>query len=293
MPSAALLFAFLTPLLWAVMNVLDKYVVTYKVRTPEAFSFVIACVNLLFGALLALTLDWSRAPMGAFLAPLAVGILFAIDAYLYYLILDTEDTSHFIGVLYVYPVLIALFSFAFLGERLSPLGYAGMGLAVAGAVLLSVRIRKARLEASAWLLVLTVLVVAGYELLAKVATQRLPAAQALCVTTLAFWLAMLPLLLRRRVRAAVASESRNLGWALVTEALTFSALLCTYLAMAGLPASVASSIFTLQPLFVVLLERVAQARVGGMTKDERLLPKLGAIALIVAGVALLYVAELL
>ena len=62
--------------------------------------------------------------------------------------------------------------------------------------------------------------------------------------------------------------------------------------MAGLPATIVSSISSIQPLVVLFFERVFHQKAGKMTQDPVLGPKLIAILLIVVGVVMLYLSEL-
>jgi drug/metabolite transporter (DMT)-like permease len=64
-----------------------------------------------------------------------------------------------------------------------------------------------------------------------------------------------------------------------------------FFAMKSLPATIVSSIAAIQPLCVVVFENIVDRRMKKISKDVILLPKLGAIILIVAGLVLLYVSE--
>jgi hypothetical protein len=57
--------------------------------------------------------------------------------------------------------------------------------------------------------------------------------------------------------------------------------------MVGLPATIVSSIAAIQPLAVLIFEKIAQKLFGHMVKDSHILPKLIPISLIVIGVILL------
>ena len=84
------------------------------------------------------------------------------------------------------------------------------------------------------------------------------------------------------------SEMRNARWAFLTEALTFTGVMTSYLAMVTMPATIFTSVSILQVPFVLVMERIAHAHVGKMSKDELILPKMGGISLIVIGLAVMY-----
>jgi hypothetical protein len=47
----------------------------------------------------------------------------------------------------------------------------------------------------------------------------------------------------------------------------------------------------MQPLAVIVFERIAHAKYGNITQDVELLPKLGSILLIVIGIVVLYFSD--
>src|SRR5262249_52990992 len=122
----ALLFAFLAPIFWALMNVLDKFVLSEKVKNPLSFAAVAGIVNILYGFILALTLNWSNIGLQDVFSSIATGALLGLQFYVYFTILKHEDVSHFIGLTFVYPAIVAVLSFLFLHEKISATGYMGM-----------------------------------------------------------------------------------------------------------------------------------------------------------------------
>lgn len=290
--TPALLFAFLAPIVWALMNVLDKFVISLKVRNPLSFAAVAGIVNILYGGILALMLSWSNIGFQDILFSIVTGVLLGSQFYFYFNILQKEDVSHFIGLIFDYPVIVALCSFIFLDEKISAMGYMGMAFIVIGILLLSLRVKHLNLGKSAWMIVITMLLVAGYEFFAKIATTTLPQLNGIAVCSMALGFTILPVLFHKKTRMNFPHEIKNIKWALLSEILTFLAVFCIYFAMTGLKATFVSSISALQPLAVILFERIAHQRYGSITKDMALLPKLGAILLIVAGVVIMYISEM-
>src|SRR5918912_238984 len=96
--TAALLFAFLAPVFWALMNVLDKFVISEKVENALSFAAVAGIVNIFYGFILALTLSWSNIGFEAIVSPVLTGSLLGFQFYVYFIILKQEDVSHFIGL---------------------------------------------------------------------------------------------------------------------------------------------------------------------------------------------------
>ena len=286
-----LFFAILSPVIWGTMNILDKYVIANKVKRALGYAVVAGIVNLFLGIVLALFIDWSGMTAKDLLFPAIAGILLGLQLCFYFLILQKEDVSNLVGLIYTYPILIALLSYLFLNELLSLTAYIGIAITLAGTVVLSVRIRKVGLLVGSWIAIM-VLLVAFYEFFVKVATINIPEMNGIAVNIIFTGLTVMPLLLDRKTRNGFLSELKNIKWALLNESLTFSAVFVTYFAMAGLSATIVATIGTLQPIIVVFLERIVNFFTGNMTK-EKLLPKLLPIGMIVIGVILLYVSELM
>jgi len=275
------------------MNVLDKFVLSYKVRNPLGFAAAAGMVDILYGVLLASTLSWSNVGLQDILFPIVTGVLLGSQFYVYFNILQKEDVSHFIGLIFVFPFIVALLSFIFLNEKLSITGYLGMMIILVGVVLLSLRVKRLKLGKSAWMIVIMTLLTAGYEFFAKVATTNIPELNGISISSIALGLTILPVLLHKKTRNAFPYEMGNAKWAFISESLTFLAVLSLYFAMKDLKATLVSSIGAIQPLAVILFERIVHARYVEITKDVALLPKLGAILLIVIGIVVLYISELL
>jgi drug/metabolite transporter (DMT)-like permease len=273
------------------MNVLDKYVISQRVKNILSYAFLAGAVNVLLGAVLAFFLDWSGISLKDMLFPLAAGLLLGSQFYAYFRILSKEDVSNLIGFIYVYPILTAILSYIFLGEVISKSGYLGVGLILIGVLMLSIRLKKVKLSISFWWIMGMIIFVALYEFFIKVATINIPVMNGIAISSIGVGLAMVPVIMIAKVRKGLSTEMKNFKWALMIESFTFSAGFATYFAMNSLPATIVVSIAAIQPLAVLFFERIAGQFVGKMTKDKLILPKLAAITVIVIGVILLYISE--
>ena len=282
------IFAVLSPFFWGVMNIIDKYVLVKKVRKPASFIPVFGLVHLIAGIVIASFLDWSKVFPGDFFFPALAGILFGCQGYFYVFVMKTEDASHVIGLAYAYPLLLALLSFVFLREIIPLQGYIGVGIVIAGIVLLSFRFKKVKLAHAGRIIIWLIFLIALTEFFVKVASGKISGWQGLSINSFAVGITLLFALLNRKVRANFGSELKNIPWAFFSEIFTLFGTGTLYFAMAGLPATVVSSVGATQPLIVLFLERITERMTGKLTKDHALLPKLGAISLIVIGIALLY-----
>ena len=284
-----IIFALLVPLTWAIMNIFDKYSQVHKSNNHLSFAVVAGLMNIALGIIISLFLDWSSVELIDLIAPALAGTMLGIQAYVYYLIIKKEDVSHFIGLMFIYPVFVAILSFLFFSEVISFIGYLGMALTLIGSLTISVRLNKIKLKVSAWMIAGVIATVIAYDLLVKKAVTSIPALNGMAISCIFLGIAILPALLNSSVRKGFKFEIKNWHWAIYSEGLTFIAIGLTYLAMKGLPVTIVSSLGATQPLILLVLERIADRWHGKMMRDHLLLPKLGSILFIVAGVVLLYI----
>jgi uncharacterized membrane protein len=288
-----LLCAILSPFILGLMNILDKFVITKKVKRPMSFVIIAGLVNLSLGLLLAVFLDWSILTFKTLLFPALAGLLFGSQFFLYYRLLRKEDVSNVIGLVYVYPVVVAVLSFLFLEEQLSLFSYLGMALVLLGVLRLTIKKGSLRNLVIVWSVLPLMLVTAFAEFFIKQATTALPVLNGIAINHVIIGLVIMLGLVKKDIRSGVAKEFKNLKWALLNESLTFLGILTLYFAMNGLPATIVASIAATQPLTVLTLEYFANKAGFNISKNKDFKGKILPLLLIVGGVVLLYLPEAL
>ncbi|MFA6466558.1 MAG: EamA family transporter [Patescibacteria group bacterium] len=288
-----LIFAIISPFIFGLMNVLDKFVVSHRVKNPLSFVIVAGIVNFTMGIILSIFLDWSDITIKDLFFPAIVGLIFGLEFFLYYYILIKDDISNVVGMVYVYPIIVALLSFLVLNERLSAIAYIGMLFILLGVIFLSIKDKKIKLKMSLWMMISLIFIVALYEFFIKIATNNLPELNGIAISSICIGLAILPGLFNKKIRLGFPAELKNLKWAVLNESLTFLGILTTYFAMAGLPATIVSSIAATQPLTVLILESSANKVGIKMSIENNFSKKIIPILMIVIGVILLYSSEIL
>jgi len=283
-----LVCAILGPFIEGIMNTTDKYVLTHKVKRPLSYAIVAGVVNLFIGIVVALCLNWSGVTSyREILFPALAGAIFGTQFLIYYQLLSKEDVSTVIGLLYLYPIVVAILSYIFLAEKFTLLTYIGMGLIMFGGVRLSGRVAVFNIRFGL-LIAMLILLVALHEFFIKVATNSLPAINGLSISMITMGLTIFTGLFNKETRQGVLAEFKNLKWAAFCQTLTFMGMGAIYFAMAGLPATIVSTIAATQPLTVLLLEKAFHKCGVQICSDELLLPKLIPITAIVAGIFMLY-----
>jgi len=285
--SFALLFALLAPFMYAMTNVLDKYILAHRVRRAWGYIALTGLVNIAFAVIVGLLLDWSEVAPSALLFPIIAGVVGGLQTYCYLLVLHKEDVSYMLGFMFLYPALIAVASYFLLGEIIALWGYLGMLLILVGAVLLSIRFGKVKGGAGWWLIAGMTVLTAANVFLIKVSSSAIPALQGTVALSAAFGVTLLASVAHPRVWREFSKELHNVHWAAISEAFTMVGIACMFFAMA-LPATIVASLAGIRPLIVLMMERFVDTFGRRISRDHLLLPKLVPILLIVLGVVLIY-----
>jgi drug/metabolite transporter (DMT)-like permease len=285
--NLALIFAIASPLLFGIMNILDKYVVSHRVKKPMGFAVIVTLFTMIVGIIIALFVNWNGIDFNWLIFPLIVGVIGGINIFLYYTVMQKEDASHMVGLSYLYPIIVVLLSFFILNERLSWSGYLGLFLVLMGVVMISIRLKQIKLKAGLLMIVFLIILMAVWEFLIKIATINLSIWQAFAIVSIVNGVTASFFLLSPKIRSDFFSEIKNFKWSFLTETFTILGAITLYFAMSRLPATVVSSIAAIQPMAVLVYERIADKLIGKMQRDHLLLPKLGSIFLIVIGIILL------
>ena len=145
-------------LLLAVVNTLDKYVLTKWVRSPFVSVLVLGFIGLIAGGAVWLTRGFL--PMSAvniFLALLA-GICYLVSVTFYFKALKIEEMSRVVPLYYLSPLFILIFAALFLGEIFTFLNYLGIFALMIGAILVSSRsFLKINFNLAFWFMMVAVL----------------------------------------------------------------------------------------------------------------------------------------
>lgn len=140
-------------LIWAVVNIIDKFVVSKLVKNP--------LVPLIFLGIAYLSLT-------NILLALFVGVFYMITSMFYFKALSIEEASRINPLFFVSSIYILFLAAIFLGEKLSLSNYIGVFLLVGGAVLISLKsITNIGLGRAFWYMMLADIFLAVSSILTK------------------------------------------------------------------------------------------------------------------------------
>jgi len=286
--NLGLLLALLSALLYGLVNIFDKYIVSSRMRSPKSYIALVGIIHLIAGLALLFLLDLSKLTLNDYFIAIALGSLYGIQLLFYFILLSREDASNIIALDFSYPLITASLAFVLLSENIGAYGYVGMAVIMAGILSLKWRMKQTKSNTRVVVLMSMIATTGVYEFLMKVGVTNMDELAALSLNSIFAGLFVMSLLIQRATRADFLKyEIKNIKFAALSESVTIVAILFLLLAMARLPAAIAASITSIQPLIVLLGEFVLLRRVSKAVKDQRLLPKLISVALIVTGVVLI------
>ncbi len=147
-------YALTAAVLVAVVNVIDKTVLSKWMARPSGSFFAFGAIETLVGATALLALGVPRLPPAVLALALATGAAYAAATFGYFRAMKVEEASRVAPLYGLVPLATAVLAAVFLGEVFAPDRYFGVALLMLGALLLSLkRVRGWRFSKGvAWML---------------------------------------------------------------------------------------------------------------------------------------------
>ena len=122
------LFALLSAFLFAVANVVDKYILTKWVKNPAIPVIVLSFVGLVVSLFVFLVHHSSLLSVFNTILALIAGVLFVAAVVLYFKAVSIEEISRVVPLVYLSPLFILILGAILLGELFTPWKYFGIVL---------------------------------------------------------------------------------------------------------------------------------------------------------------------
>lgn len=287
------LLALAAAVIWALNNILDKFILTKKLRNPYTFNILTMIYDiipiLIIISLFSVTVShWS---IIAFLA----GMPIVPALFLYNKAMMFEEVSRVGSLTYIYPIFTAILGFAFLGESFGLLNYAGVILLTAGAVAISYKKSKS----GKFFISPALFLLLAYSMLWAAET----VASDYTLNFFGFWsfyawslagslsgglLMLVPSKKRKMFNADVRNcGRRTLSYVFLTSAIFYIGEILFVAALSAGPASLVSALSATEPLFILFFALLLSTFRPGILKEhtDRLtvMLKISAIAMIFLG----------
>lgn len=255
-----LFYALLSPIIYTVVNFIDKYVVEHRVKDYRAMPIYGSITGAVVGTLFWMITGYPALPLQDCLILFLSGSLTIWGAALYFNAMSRSETSVIILLLQSLPIFTLVFSFVLLGERLSFPQMIGFIFLMSASLLASFRKsrRRTKLDISFWLIIATNIFWAAAAVLVKFSVTNLSFSQILSYESWGIGLggvALLVLLPQTRSAFIQSAQKSSKGTLLIfftNELIFVGAKSITYYAYSIGPVSLVSVVNGIQP-FIGLL----------------------------------------
>ena len=132
-----ILFSILAALTWAIVNTVDKYILTKWVRKPIVPVMILGIIGVLASILVYLFHGFSTLSYLNIALAFVAGIFYILMNIFYFKAVKVEEISRVVPLFYLTPLFVLILAAIFLGEIFTPLKYLGIFLLVIGAILIS------------------------------------------------------------------------------------------------------------------------------------------------------------
>ncbi len=292
-------FALIAPVVFAGVDIIDKYILTNHVTNPFSYKLlsVLMEIPILF-LLLALTpvsfsFLWSMMSM-------LVGFIFSLSSILYLKAMGVEEASRVIALLFVSPIFVLPLAFIFLRETLGLSQYSGAVLLVLSAVLVSYRKTKRKkyslVSPALGFLLALALISAGGDILLKHILSSYDYWQFLFWSLIGSLLGGFLIFCFPKTRQNFMNKFRTISknvffWMGISTCLGYIGMISYFVAVSLESISLVAAVPSIEPFFVLLLTVFLSSLTHGTLKEEvdkrTITLKISAFVLIIIGALLI------
>jgi drug/metabolite transporter (DMT)-like permease len=254
-------FGLLSPLVFTVVNFVDKYIVEKEVGDYRSMPIYAALAAFVTGTVLWVITGFPILPLPNAALVLFTGALNVFAAAFYFRAIALEEASRIIVLIQMQPIIVLVLSFLFLQETIRPLQLLGFGLILAAAIGISLNRKTGgfRLSAAFVLILLVDLLSATSVVLFKFVAEANSFAHVLSYESWGLALGgiilyILAAPLRQAFQTSIKTVGkRTLGFIFVNETFYLVAKLLTFVAVALGPVALVSVLSSTQVFFGIVL----------------------------------------
>lgn len=286
------IYALLAPAFWALNNVFIKFLITNKFKSYFPLIFAVITMDAILAMAVPVFAGVAFSFPYSFLAILA-GLMPLTAFWFYSKALFSEEVSRVATLFQLIPVFVVFLSVVFVGEVLGVQKYIGIALIVSASMLISYRRTGGKSFSTALKFMLPFgVIIAAYTISDKILLSYLDYWSLFFWNVLGTFCGALGLLSLPKVRSEIWQTILVVGkkailTTFVGEGLYVIGTICSLIALSLVDASLASSLFGLQPFFVFFYTLVLSLFLPRVLNEETgksiLLLKMAAIALMFAG----------
>ncbi|PJE75995.1 hypothetical protein COV04_01985, partial [Candidatus Uhrbacteria bacterium CG10_big_fil_rev_8_21_14_0_10_48_11] len=264
-------FALLAPFTWAIVNVIDRFVMVRVARSSFVPAFAYSVVGIIGALVIYFVHGFTTLSILSVLLAMLAGMATVTASVLYFTAVSQEEISRIVPLLYFVPLYISVLAAIFLHEVFGPAKYIGILFLVLGATLLTYRPGTIRVSKPFWLMLVAAIFWAAAAILEKYLVTNSD------VWTVYAWARLgaglgAPLFIALVWREIAAIRQRwgssRLAILGVNETINILAQLFLFFALSLGPVTLVSALGSVQSFFVLLLTLVVGFWRPGLLKEE-------------------------
>lgn len=286
--------------IFAGISVLDKRILAAHVPGLSGFYILVGALQVAMAAIAVLAVPWEGgASVGAVMAAAISGVLWGLTLLLFFYSLRILEVSRAVPIFHTYPVFVALMAVVFLEERLPLIHWAAILVVVGGAGLVTLgqdkRGEAQRMTMAFALLFLASILTAGAIVATKAAVEEMNLWNVFALRSLFLGaVLLLPVVWPhglQQVRTILAN-GRSVSLIFVTEGILAGAgVYIMLLALSLGPASLASTLMSTRPVFVLIISTLLSTRFWNLLDEpltrDALTLKVASTVMVVGGASVL------
>jgi len=289
--------ALLASLMWAVSNLIDKYVLEKWLKNPLLSLDVIFFVEI--AAVAIVYFSHGLPPISAMNLMLVViaGALGMMGAVFYFMALNIEEVSRIVPLFNISPLFILVLAAVFLGEVFTTGKYLGIALLIMGSVMITLRKveskRRFHWGKPTWLMLACLITGSVTRVITKYLLRYADFWSIFGYLRLSSALVLIPFFFMTRKQLAATAKRhgrRVIGLIALSEVFAVVALCLFTIAISLGPVTLVNSLGALQPLFVLVIMVMFSNFFPHILKEEvdrhTIALKLIAIVLMIIGTVL-------
>jgi len=288
-----LVFAFISPVLWGVTNVIDKFLMTKILNKAyflpiwigifglPTFSFVFAFFNPVFA--------YPYSIIAIFL-----GFAYTLSYFVYAKILTKEEVSRTVSLISLYPMVVTILADIFLKEVFGLQRYVGIFLLVLSGLLVSYKKegKKMGVIKSLKLIILLIIIWSSIQVTEKFVVDKIGNWSIYFWINVGLFMSVLPAFFFKTIRKDFSrlvknSGRKGLSALAVAQGFSVGCSVSYYTAISLGPVSLVSAIGSLQPFFVLIYSVFLTIFVPKFLKEDlsryNLLMKVIAVMFVLVG----------
>lgn len=261
----------LAALIWSVVNIFDKYIISKLVEKPIVPVIVMGTIGLIASATIFIFHGFQPLSVINIVLAIVAGIFYALVTFLYFHAIKIEELSKVIPLFYLTPLFILIIAAFFLGEIFTPLKYLGIILLVAGAVTISSNKLSLDFGRAFWLMVLASIVMAFNQVITKYLLGFADFWTIFGYIRIGAFAALVPTIIMNIESFKSIYKNRGLkpfGFITASESLNMLGVLSITLAATTGFITLVNALSSVQPFFVLLLTVIISVFYSQILKEE-------------------------